>query len=74
VITGEADLYLHDSALNEWDAAAPVAVAHAAGLVTVGLDGRPLEFNRRDTVTGGLVMGRAADVERVVIALAELGA
>jgi 3'(2'), 5'-bisphosphate nucleotidase len=69
VITGEADLYLHDGALNEWDSAAPVVVAQAAGLVAVDLDGHALVFNRPVPVTGGLVIGRDADVDRVLSAL-----
>ena len=32
VILGEADAYLHDGSQYEWDSAAPVAVALAAGL------------------------------------------
>ena len=69
VITGQADVYLHDGALNEWDAAAPVVVAQAAGLVAVDLDGHPLLFNRPVPVTGGLVIGHDDHVDRVLGAL-----
>jgi 3'(2'), 5'-bisphosphate nucleotidase len=43
---GEAQAYVHTGGLHEWDAAAPVAVALAAGLHASRLDGAPLEFNR----------------------------
>jgi len=42
---GTADAYVHAGGLHEWDAAAPVAVARAAGLHTSRLDGAPLRFN-----------------------------
>jgi 3'(2'), 5'-bisphosphate nucleotidase len=48
VIRGEADLYLHSGGQYEWDSAAPVAVARAAGLWASRLDGSPLEYNRPD--------------------------
>jgi 3'(2'), 5'-bisphosphate nucleotidase len=43
---GEADAYLNTGGLHEWDAAAPVVVAQAAGLQVSALDGGPLLFNR----------------------------
>ena len=46
VILGEADAYLHDGGQREWDSAAPVAVALAAGLNASRLDGSKLEYNR----------------------------
>jgi 3'(2'), 5'-bisphosphate nucleotidase len=46
VILGEADAYLHDGGQYEWDSAAPVAVALAAGLHASRLDGSKLEFNK----------------------------
>jgi 3'(2'), 5'-bisphosphate nucleotidase len=48
VITGDADAYLHSGGQYEWDSAAPVAVARAAGLHASRLDGSPLEYNRPD--------------------------
>lgn len=45
---GTADAYVHTGGLHEWDAAAPVAVARAAGLHTSRLDGAPLVFNRAE--------------------------
>jgi 3'(2'), 5'-bisphosphate nucleotidase len=48
VIAGGADAYLHDGGQYEWDSAAPVAVALAAGLHASRLDGSKLEYNKAD--------------------------
>jgi 3'(2'), 5'-bisphosphate nucleotidase len=48
VITGDADAYLHSGGQYEWDSAAPVAVAQAAGLHTSRLDGSALAYNQPD--------------------------
>jgi 3'(2'), 5'-bisphosphate nucleotidase len=69
VIVGEVDVYLHDSALNEWDAAAPVAVARAAGLHVSALDGGALAFNQVDTVSGSLLMCRPDAAAAILDAL-----
>jgi len=45
VVSGEADAYIHAGGQYQWDSAAPVAVARAAGLVATRLDGSPLEYN-----------------------------
>jgi 3'(2'), 5'-bisphosphate nucleotidase len=48
VVDGDADAYVHAGGQYEWDSAAPVAVARAAGLVATRLDGSALEYNRPD--------------------------
>jgi 3'(2'), 5'-bisphosphate nucleotidase len=48
VVTGHADIYLHDGGMYEWDSAAPVVVAAAAGLHVSRIDGSPLRYNRPD--------------------------
>jgi 3'(2'), 5'-bisphosphate nucleotidase len=48
VVLGEADVYVHNGGQYEWDSAAPVAVAAAAGLHASRLDGSPLVYNRPD--------------------------
>ena len=48
VVTGEVDAYAHAGGMYEWDSAAPVAVAEAAGLHCSRLDGSPLRYNDRD--------------------------
>ena len=45
VVQGEADAYVHAGGQYEWDSAAPVAVARAAGLHASRLDGSPLRYN-----------------------------
>ncbi|HEV8278249.1 MAG TPA: 3'(2'),5'-bisphosphate nucleotidase CysQ [Streptosporangiaceae bacterium] len=46
VVLGQADAYLHDGGQYEWDSAAPVAVALAAGLYASRLDGSKLVYNQ----------------------------
>jgi 3'(2'), 5'-bisphosphate nucleotidase len=48
VVRGEADVYAHSGGQYEWDSAAPVAVAAAAGLHVSRLDGSPLRYNQPD--------------------------
>jgi 3'(2'), 5'-bisphosphate nucleotidase len=48
VVRGEVDAYLHAGGQYQWDSAAPVAVARAAGLTTCRLDGTPLVYNAPD--------------------------
>jgi 3'(2'), 5'-bisphosphate nucleotidase len=48
IVRGEADVYVHDGGQYEWDSAAPVAVAAAAGLHVSRLDGSALVYNRPD--------------------------
>jgi 3'(2'), 5'-bisphosphate nucleotidase len=46
VVLGEADVYAHSGGQYEWDSAAPVGVAAAAGLHVSRLDGSALVYNR----------------------------
>jgi 3'(2'), 5'-bisphosphate nucleotidase len=48
VVRGDADVYAHAGGMYEWDSAAPVAVAAAAGLHVSRMDGSPLRYNRAD--------------------------
>jgi 3'(2'), 5'-bisphosphate nucleotidase len=48
VISGAADAYVHSGGQYEWDSAAPVAVATAAGLHASRLDGSKLAYNQAD--------------------------
>jgi len=47
LLKGNAEIYLHDSGFNEWDVAAPLAVAQHYGLVASHLNGQPVTFNHR---------------------------
>jgi 3'(2'), 5'-bisphosphate nucleotidase len=46
VICGAADAYVHSGGQHEWDSAAPVAVARAAGLHCSRIDGSKLSYNQ----------------------------
>jgi 3'(2'), 5'-bisphosphate nucleotidase len=48
VVGGEADAYVHAGGFYEWDSAAPVAVARAAGFHASRIDGSPLAYNQAD--------------------------
>ena len=58
VVQGRADVYVHAGGQYEWDSAAPVAVARAAGLHTSRLDGSPLTYNSPDPLLPDLVVCR----------------
>ncbi|RNE48700.1 3'(2'),5'-bisphosphate nucleotidase CysQ [Corynebacterium alimapuense] len=49
VLLGDHDAYIHSGGQYEWDSAAPVGVAKAAGLHCSRLDGSELTYNNRDT-------------------------
>jgi 3'(2'), 5'-bisphosphate nucleotidase len=66
VIQGRADVYVHAGGQYEWDSAAPVAVARAAGLHTSRIDGSPLVYNREDPKLPDLVVCRPELAERVL--------
>src|SRR6202012_2606090 len=48
VLIGEADGYVHAGGQYEWDSAAPVAVARAAGFHASRIDGSKLSYNQPD--------------------------
>ncbi|WDZ86655.1 3'(2'),5'-bisphosphate nucleotidase CysQ [Micromonospora cathayae] len=48
VVTGEVDAYIHAGGQYEWDSAAPVAVATAAGFHACRIDGTALAYNQVD--------------------------
>jgi 3'(2'), 5'-bisphosphate nucleotidase len=58
VVSGRADVYVHTGGQYEWDSAAPVAVARAAGLHTSRIDGAPLRYNQADTMLPDLMVCR----------------
>ena len=57
VMLGQADCYVHDGPLYEWDVCAPVAVARAGGLVAGTVRAEPMIFNKRRPVVSGLIVG-----------------
>ncbi len=66
VVQGLSDAYIHAGGQYEWDSAAPVAVARAAGLHTSRLDGSPLEYNRPDPKRPDLIVCRPELAEAVL--------
>ncbi len=58
VVRGEVDAYLHAGGMYQWDSAAPVAVALAAGLTALRLDGSPLRYNEPDPSLPDLLVCR----------------
>lgn len=56
VVRGDADAYVHSGGQYEWDSAAPVAVARAAGLFTSRVDGSPLVYNRENPYLPDLIV------------------
>jgi 3'(2'), 5'-bisphosphate nucleotidase len=66
VIQGLADIYVHAGGQYEWDSAAPVAVARAAGLHTSRIDGSPLEYNRADPLLPDLLVCRPEYADAVL--------
>ena len=66
VVLGLSDVYVHAGGQYEWDSAAPVAVARAAGLYTSRLDGAPLEYNRPDPLLPDLIVCRPELAEAVL--------
>jgi 3'(2'), 5'-bisphosphate nucleotidase len=58
VVQGHADIYAHSGGQYEWDNAAPVAVALAAGLHCSRLDGSPLIYNNEDVYLPDLLICR----------------
>jgi 3'(2'), 5'-bisphosphate nucleotidase len=71
VVLGVAEVYAHAGGQFEWDSAAPVAVARAAGLHVSRIDGAPLRYNQPDPWLPDLLICRpelATQVLEVVAA------
>jgi 3'(2'), 5'-bisphosphate nucleotidase len=60
VICGEVDAYVHGGGFYEWDTAAPVAVARAAGLHASRIDGSDLAYNQPDLLMPDILVCRPA--------------
>lgn len=67
------DAYVHAGGQYEWDSAAPVAVARAAGLFTSRIDGTPLQYNQEDVYLPDLIVCRPELAERIVAFVKEHG-
>lgn len=58
VVRDVTDAYVHAGGQYEWDSAAPVAVARAAGLHTSRADGAELHYNQDDVLLPDLLVCR----------------
>jgi 3'(2'), 5'-bisphosphate nucleotidase len=71
IMSGDAEIYVHAGGQYEWDSAAPVAVAAAAGLHCSRIDGSPLRYNSPQPYLPDLLIcrpelaGRALDALRL---------
>jgi len=73
VVRDVSDAYVHAGGQYEWDSAAPVAVARAAGLYTSRVDGSPLVYNQDDVLLPDLVVCRPELSEPILAFLRDYG-
>jgi 3'(2'), 5'-bisphosphate nucleotidase len=72
VLDGETDAYLHAGGFYEWDTAAPVAVATAAGCHASRIDGAALAYNRADPLMPDILVCRPAIAGLLLAAIREV--
>jgi 3'(2'), 5'-bisphosphate nucleotidase len=72
VLRGDADAYVHDGGQYEWDSAAPVGVAVAAGLHASRLDGTTIQYNQAYPYLPDLVICRPSLAGELLGALGRL--
>jgi len=66
IVQGLSDVYVHAGGQFEWDSAAPVVVARAAGLHTSRIDGSELAYNQPDPKLPDLLVCRPELAEAVL--------
>ncbi len=66
VVRDVADAYVHAGGQYQWDNAAPVVVARAAGLHCSRVDGSPLVYNEDDTSLPDLIVCRPELAEQII--------
>jgi 3'(2'), 5'-bisphosphate nucleotidase len=71
ILSGRADIYLHAGGQYEWDSAAPVAVASAAGLHSSRINGAPLVYNNPEPYLPDLLICRPELAEATLAAVRE---
>ena len=72
VVGGEVDAYVHSGGFYEWDTAAPVAVARAAGFHASRIDGSALTFNQSDLLMPDILVCRPAVADTLLQAIREV--
>ncbi|WP_240311805.1 3'(2'),5'-bisphosphate nucleotidase CysQ [Nocardioides houyundeii] len=73
VVRDVADAYVHAGGQYEWDNAAPVAVARAAGLFCSRVDGSELVYNKDDVSLPDLIVCRPELAESIIAFVREHG-
>ena len=71
VILGDNDVYVHAGGQYEWDNAAPVGIAQAAGLHTSRLDGTDLCYNCESPYLPDLVISRPDMADEILSSAAK---
>lgn len=66
VVVGQVDAYVHAGGQHEWDSAAPIAVAAAAGLHASRIDGSPLRYNKEEPLLPDLLVSRPEVADRLL--------
>ena len=69
ILSGRADAYVHDTGFYEWDVAAPLAVARAAGMRATHIDGAEVTFNHRPPYVTDLMVARPEVADAVSAAV-----
>ncbi|MGB3186498.1 MAG: 3'(2'),5'-bisphosphate nucleotidase CysQ [Ornithinimicrobium sp.] len=72
VVAGLSDAYIHGGGQYEWDSAAPVAVARAAGLYTSRLDGSPLLYNNENPWLPDLIVCHERHAEKLLREISDI--
>jgi 3'(2'), 5'-bisphosphate nucleotidase len=72
VVCGEVDAYVHGGGFYEWDTAAPVAVARAAGLHASRIDGSALAYNQPDLLMPDILVCQPAVAGTLLQAIREV--
>ena len=72
VVRGDADAYVHAGGQYEWDNAAPVGVALAAGLHCSRLDGSEIVYNNRHPYMPDFVICRSEIRDDMLAALQQI--
>ena len=72
VICGSAEVYVHDGGQYEWDSAAPVAVALAAGLHASRIDGSKLLYNQATPSVPDILICQAALADMLLGAISSV--
>ncbi len=72
IVRGEVDAYVHAGGQYEWDSAAPVAVARAAGLFTSRINGSPLRYNAPSPYLPDLIVCKPSLAQELLLRIEEL--